>query len=113
MVWASPNVRSDWTTPEIRVQRYKVLPELSLIDPFEAVEQEVLNNKKESVGVLSQPPSLISTPTGGPPMAGEGPVHTEACQVRLEKKRWSYHSTVAVVETWSMLHIHKASHLTS
>ena len=75
-VWASPDVRSTWTTPELRVKSHKVLPELSLMDPSEAVERESLLNKKTVVQVNDQPPSLIVTPTGGPPMAGSEPVHT-------------------------------------
>ncbi|XP_072850570.2 CRACD-like protein isoform X1 [Pogona vitticeps] len=76
-VWASPDVRSAWTTPELRVKSYKVLPELSLMDPFEAVEHESLLNKKTVVQVNDQPPSLIVAPTRGPPMAGSEPVHSD------------------------------------
>ena len=39
-VWASPDIRSTWTTPELQVKSYKVLPELTLMDPFKAVERE-------------------------------------------------------------------------
>ena len=60
-------MRSDLVTPDVRVHSYKILPDLSLIDPFEAVELDVLKNKGDSVKVLNQPPSPFPRKLGDRP----------------------------------------------
>ena len=45
-LWSGPSLRSDWKTPDVRVKTYKVLPELSLLDPFDTIELNCSKNKE-------------------------------------------------------------------
>ena len=66
-VWFGPSVRSDLITPDVKVKSYRILPELSLMGPFETVELSLLSNKKKNVQSSEMPPTIFPAKTPGPP----------------------------------------------
>ena len=70
-VWSGPSVRSELVMPNVKVRSYRILPELSFMDPFEL---NLFNNKK-NVQNTEVPPAIFSAQTQGLPSAEAEPNH--------------------------------------
>ena len=77
-IWTGPSVRSDIKTPDVRVKSYCLLPESSLMNPFEPVELSLFSNKSNRVKNMEQPPSLLPAPTLGSHPADNEPNHNHS-----------------------------------
>ena len=68
--WPSSLLRETGRPPDVRVKKYKILPEISLLDPFDSVELNAVTNK--DVKSSEQPPNLFPAfTTSAPPAEDE------------------------------------------
>ena len=77
VIWASPPVRRKDKEMNTQVRSCKLLPQLSLMDPFEPAELNLFTNKTDSVRKEEQPPVLFPTHLTELPLAEPTRIHIQ------------------------------------